>query len=276
MNRIVLTRSISPVIPIIGIPLKGFNNIFIATKTNCGCFLRASYRMVRCSRTSNRQIEDKAKDVTFYIGNYLNTMLSDLADLCVEGYSSIECDCPVPDIVAFVMGSTEVMINMLRVKRIEYEDYLKVFAALDGKFWQVEPSYIAALRCAYMFQEACICRDVDDIVRLGNIQAAINPIGEIPCSTSNTCLEVHSPFDTPTTSYILKFTSHVASLVAQDIVNDKRISEQTLKHLHLLYGIETTLVLETHNATDLELGNMLRLKPIADISSVRLYTIEIQ
>lgn len=278
MNKIVLSHTVYPVIPLAGIPFKGYGNIFLAAKAPCKCYLRVFYRLTRCrgDKVSIIQVQNQKPVLLAHIDRYINVILTELFDMCAEGDLEIKCDCNVPDIAAFVVGTTDVLFNLLNVKRMEYEEYLKMLAMLDNRYWFIESPYIAALRCAYAYQGICVCRDIHEIVKLGSfLGIELKFLGELKCD-NNVCLEITSPFDVTSTSYILKYTSHVVSRIAQDLVNKGFIAEATLKHLNLLYDIEARAVVEAYNNIDLKLKTLEPLKPVPDINSVKFYGIRLK
>ncbi|MEM2626743.1 MAG: hypothetical protein QW775_00615 [Ignisphaera sp.] len=278
MSKIVLSHTVYPVIPLAGIPFKGYGNIFLATKIPCKCYLRVFYKLTRCrgDKVQNTQVQNQKSVLLMHINRYINVILSELYDMCAEGDLEIKCDCYVPDIVAFVASTTDVLFNLFNVKRMEYEEYLKMLAVLDNKYWFIESPYIAVLRCAYAYQGVCICRDIHESVKLRSFpDIELKFLGELKCGNSM-CLEITSPFDVTSTSYILKYTSHVISQIAQDLVNRSFIAEATLKHLSLLYDIETRTVVEVYNNMDLEMKKWESLKPVPDINSVKFYGIRLK
>ncbi|MEM1645117.1 MAG: hypothetical protein QXL96_04480 [Ignisphaera sp.] len=274
MNKIILSHTIHPVALLAGIPFKGYGNIFLATKTLYRCYLRVFYKLTRCRENKNlgHQLHDQESVLITHVNRYINMILLELSDTCVEGYLEIKCDYSTPDIVAFVATTTDILFNLFKVKRVNYDEYLKMLAILDSKYWSMESSYIATLRCAYVYQETCVCRDIHECVRLGSMDIELKFMGGLDCG-NNICLEITSPFDITSTSYILKYTSHVVSRVAQDLVNRGSITETTLRHLNLLYDIETRTIVETYNNMNLGLKTLEPLKPIPDINSIKFYNV---
>lgn len=274
MSKIALAHTVNPVIPIAGIPIKSYVNTYIATKLNYKCRLRALYRLIKCQGDIETSIKNSKHSISTYINSYLNTIFAELLGSCVEGVLDIECDYKVPDIVLFVIGTTDALFNILKPKRIEYDDYLQALAVLDNKFWSIEPTYITSLRCAYVYQGTCICRNIQEIVKFKALNIDVEYVASINCS-NNVCLELQSPFDNPSTLYILKLTSHVISRVAQDILSSGFVSGSTISHLNLLYSTETAMVLEALDQ-GLKLEFFSPPKPITDITSIKFYIITLK
>lgn len=274
MNRIILSHSVNPVIPLAGIPIRNYTNTYMATRLDHKCLLRASYRLTKCRDDTKSFVKESNNNILMYINSYLNIIFTELIGSCVDGTLSIECDLELPDIVLFVIGTTEVLFNILRPRRTEYDDYLQALAVLDNKFWFTEPTYITSLRCAYIYQGACVCRNVDEVVKLEALDADIKYIASVGCS-SDICLELQSPFDNPSTLYILKLTSHVISRVAQDVLGTGFVSESTASHLNLLYSTETSIVLEALKQS-LAINSLTPLKPVTDVTSIRFYMVTLK
>lgn len=277
MNRIVKSQIIKPVIPLIGLPLKGYGITFAASKISCRCTLRINYRFAQC-RDSNPQKQLRKIDehsLGFYINSYLNDLFFEILNVCLEGFSDIKCDCELPDIVLFAIATTEIIFNLFNVKKMEYDDYLKTLAVLDRKFWSIDPMYIASIRCAYAYQELCIVRDIHENVRLGSIDIKLGYIKKFECP--DLCLELVSPYDNLTTSLLLKYSSHVISKIAQDMTSKGFITSESLKYLKLLYDIETRIAFEIlNNPKDSVIIDATPMKPIADIFSIKFYKIHFE
>lgn len=275
MSRITFVRNVNTVIPLIGIPLKNYINTYVATKVDSECTLRVSYRLTKCQKEVSQRYR-LSNSLDDYINGYLNSITMELLDMCIDGHIDIECRDKVPDIVMFVIGTTEVLLNTFKIKRIEYEDYLQTFGVLDSKFWGVEPSYIVSLRCAYMYRETCICRNIHDIVRLGPVNVVPRYVNEYSCGYSS-CLELTSPFDNVATLYLTKLTSHVVSKVAQDLIERNCISRPTLKYLNLLHNVEARAMFEAVDVDSMpkDIDLLSVVKPVADIASIKLYNLGI-
>jgi hypothetical protein len=277
MNRVIKSQTVKPAIPLIGLPLKDYGGIFVATRAPCRCILRIDYRLTRC-RNSKPQEELKRLDTQYlslYVNQYLNNIFLELFDLCIDSSSDIKCECFLPDIIRFIIITTETVFGAFNVKKVEYEDYLKTLAILDNKFWSINPTYTLSLRCAYVYQGLCIVRDVYESIKLSAIDIDLDFVKDIRCT--KLCLELSSPYDSLSTSLLLKFSSHVVSKIAQDITSKGFITKETLKYLRLLYDIETGTVFEILSIDKDEIlgarGSFI--KPIADIASVKFYKLRI-
>lgn len=272
MGKIFLSRKIEPVVPIIGLPLKGYNNTYAVTGLNYSCSLKAVYSLAKYCKETSYSVYNQNNLITLYINSYMNNIAKELLDLCIDGYVEIVCPEKIPDIVLFIIATSEIFLNLFNIKRIDYEEYLHSFSTLDNRFWGIEPSYATCLRCSYLFKELCICRNVYDIVRLSPIYIDARYIGEAKCNR-DLCLEIDTPFDNPSTLYILKYTSHVASKISQDIVDKNSISNSTIKHLSLLYSIEDRIVMEAFEDNIAKSIKSLLAKPVPDVSSIKFYDI---
>lgn len=274
MSRITLARTVNPVIPLAGVPIKNYINTYMATKLNLKCRLKALYRLTKCQRSAENSAKELNCDALMYINNYMNMLFAELLDLCIEGTLDIECDYEIPDIVLFVIGTTELLLNIIKPKRAEYDDYLQTLSVLDSKFWSIEPAYTTSLRCAYLYQGTCICRNIHELVKLEALDTDIKYVVSVKCS-NNICLELKPPFDNQTILYVLKLTSHVISKIAQDMLGAGSISESTISHLNLLYSTETCIALETLGQNP-SFGSFVLPKPVADITSIKFYTINLK
>jgi len=193
----------------------------------------------------------------------------------MNGELSIECPLKVPDIVLFVIGTTELLLNTFKARKLEYKDYQHIFAALDRKFWSIENVYLYSLRCAYLNRATCICRDIYDVVNFEPVDTYLELVYENKC-LRDLCLELENPYDNVTTAYILKFVTHVVSKMAQDLNTFNYISKSIEKYLKLLYDIETRIVLENAKEdVSINLFNIF-VKPIADISTIKLYKLRLR
>ncbi len=276
MNRASFVRRVRTVVPLIGIPIKGCRNTYVSTIINHECIMRASYRFVRCSiKALDNGEKVHQGSVTNYINEYMNMILSELLDMCMNGELSIECPLKVPDIVLFVIGTTELLLNTFKARKLEYKDYQHIFAALDRKFWSIENVYLYSLRCAYLNRATCICRDIYDVVNFEPVDTYLELVYENKC-LRDLCLELENPYDNVTTAYILKFVTHVVSKMAQDLNTFNYISKSIEKYLKLLYDIETRIVLENAKEdVSINLFNIF-VKPIADISTIKLYKLRLR
>uniref|UniRef100_A0A7J3MYX6 Uncharacterized protein n=1 Tax=Ignisphaera aggregans TaxID=334771 RepID=A0A7J3MYX6_9CREN len=278
MNRASFVRRVRTVVPLIGIPIKGCRNTYVSTIINHECIMRASYRFVRCSiKALDNGEKVHQGSVTNYINEYMNMILSELLDMCMNGELSIECPFKVPDIVLFVIGTTELLLNTFKTRKLEYKDYQHIFAALDRKFWSIdiENAYLYSLRCAYMNKATCVCRDVYDVINFEPVDIDLEFIYENKCHR-DLCLELENPYDNVTTTYMLKFVTHVVSKMVQDLNSFNYVSKSIEKYLKLLYDIEVRTALENieGNAT-INLFNIF-VKPVADISTIKIYKLRLK
>lgn len=278
MSKTSFVHRVPIVIPLIGISLKNYGNIYLSTISNQECSMKIFYKLINCAKTSeNKYIKPDQKNVNSYIISYVNRALIELLDMCLDGEITIECSVNVPDITIFVIGTTEIFLNLFKLRKIEYKDVQHIFAALDKNFWSIENPYIFSLRCAYLNKATCICKDVYDIVKFDAIDVSIELIDEFKCR-KNLCLELDNPFDNITTFYMIKFATHVVSKVAQDLNSSRSLFKSVERYLKLLYDIEMRIVLENienNEASILTSSNVL-IKPIPDISSIKLYKLNIK
>lgn len=275
MIKTSVVRTVNVVLPLVGIPLKNYNNTYVSTKINHKCTLKAFYRLTKCQKGSS-YVSNSNLSLHTYIENYINNVVSEILDMCIEGSIDIECEYKIPELIKFVIATTEILFNMFNVKRIEYDEYLRTLSILDNRFWGVEPSYITSLRCAYIYERTCICRNIHDVVKFDPIAIDVEFVDEFNCRNSDSCLELESPFDNVTTIYLLKFTTHIVAKIAQDLLDRGSISRHTINHLNLLHDIETRTVVEAFNRNiSLKYRDSHTIKPVIDIASIKFYSLEI-
>lgn len=274
MNKHLLKRNTSPAIPVLGLPIKGYSNTFIAAKTFVECRLDASYRLIKCGKQTHRGLNG-INQLESHIKDYVSRITSELLDLCIDGSVELKCSDKIPDISLFVMGTTELLLDIFDIRRVDYLEYLKTFAILDQRFWGINPSYIASIRCSYLFEEGCISRDLDEIVRVKPLRVGLVYVDERPC-TNSVCMELTPPFDNISTLHIIKLTSHIAAKIVRDLVERGLLSDETLRLLRLLYDIEFRTVVESlGEPPQFKSPIYAPVKPIPDTSSMKFYLLKL-
>jgi hypothetical protein len=273
MERVV-RKNIPIPFPIIGIPIRNLFSpyVTIPSTINCDLHIKISEKAKTLASLINSfQIEKADLASNEAVFSYVNKFLNELNyRMAVDGNFSIECTDDPPSMAVFAVVTTEILKAMLKPSYSDYTIMLDTLALFDERSLGLDPGYCKALRCSYLYNNVCIARGYDELIRLGIRKLAVKKLSEITCPSL--CKVIDNPYDANTLSFFYKFSTHIIGLLAQAIKEWSNEKFSLLrKFLDLYMILESSLVKEFVNSENLPLG--FGVKPIVDYKSIKLYKI---
>ena len=275
MEKIVIFREVQIPFPLIGIPVSNYFNTYIATPSNLRCILKVRLNLKKHCGEQYSNEDDVIKHPNvfkYYILKRLNMVLDRINRECVEGDIDLKCNDRLPLVIILPVVECEIFKKILSIDNTNYTYLFNVFSELDMKILNIDPGYLRALRCSYLFKTLCISRGYEDIIHNVAPLLSIEKINEHQCNHEN-CLYINNPYDEYTLSLLFKLMSHIISQLVQGI--DIKIEIKIRNLIKLAHIIECEIVKSSLGIRiDYPVYNNEYLyKIITDVSHIVLYKI---
>lgn len=280
MKRVkVIIKEVKVPVIVMGVPIDGYYNTYLAVPTPYSCKLRA--RLMVKAWKGERGSEPPAKallhganlTVSERIMLYADAVLSRLGLGRVDGEVAVSCDRLLPEASIFAVATLEVLKSLLESRSEELKLLTDVLARVDEEFIRCDPGYMKAIRCSRMHGAPCIVRGFEEVLcsEGAPLCAEVEWVHLAPCK--DPCLSLRPRLDSYALSLTLKLTSHVIASVARAL-REGALAPAELDLAMLLYALESSLVNLDGRTSGLIGPVHGALKPLSGFRAIEFYKIK--
>lgn len=280
IDKIVLHRDVQIAFPIIGIPIANHFNTYVAALSNlkCGIDVRLDVRR-RCSI----QFDEHGgiynlDDLERYVVERFNTILWSAKRRCVEGSIEVQCSNELPLLMILPVLDCELSRRVLAVNVSNYMHVFNVLADLDSRIANIDPGYLRALRCSYLFKAVCVSRGYEDVIHSTAFTLNVEQIHSYDCA-SERCIHISNPYDDHTLSLLYKLTAHTISQFIGSIVQNGKLNQSVRNMIRLVYVVESEII---RNSLGVGVDHLVGMgsevnlyRAVVDLNKVVLYRVEL-
>jgi hypothetical protein len=263
----VIKKEIFVPFPLLGVPIKGIYFPFVALPSKIKCVVDVKLIKSREAEGYINRVGDELNQLSLV---FLSKLFDEL-DIELQPIVSIySCSSEPPSISLLAVITAEVFKTVSRLRHSDYRLALSLLGMLDEKVLGIDPGYITALRCAYLFNSLCIARGYDEFVKLGHRFVEVVKIFEIPYTSAYKAIE--NPYDKVVMSLIYKMATHVISFLAQNTdAWSEESYNQVRKYIALYYLVESGMIREALKLNDIPVVH--NIKHVIDINDIKSYRV---
>lgn len=274
MDKIVVFREVQIPLPVIGIPLTNYFNTYIAALSNLRCIISARLIVKKhCDRSFDEDDEMcKSGDVEEHILKRFNTILWSVERKCIEGDVEVHCDNELPLLTVLSVLDCELSKKILMMDTSNYVHVFNALANLDAKLLNIDPGYLRALRCSYLFRAPCVSRGYEDVVHNVALVLNVERINKYDCN-QKLCVHITNPYDSYSLSLFYKLVTHVISQLLENIIQGRGLDQNVKNMIRLVHVIESEIVRDSLGIkVDYPMNDEMNLyKSVVDLNQVVLY-----